>query len=135
MDESYDIKINQQLILESLGPEKFEKGEYTKIEVPGVAVGLAWTQVGGDILFIEASISKGKGRLVLTGNLGDVMKESASTALTYIKTHSESLGLSPDIFEEYDLHIHVPEGAIPKDGPSAGITMMTAICSAFKKFR
>lgn len=133
MDESYDIKINQQLILESLGPEKFEKGEYTKIEVPGVAVGLAWTQVGGDILFIEASISKGKGRLVLTGNLGDVMKESASTALTYIKTHSESLGLSPDIFEEYDLHIHVPEGAIPKDGPSAGITMMTAICSAFKK--
>jgi ATP-dependent Lon protease len=133
MEETYDTKINYELIQEALGPEKFDKNEYAKVNVPGVAVGLAWTSVGGDILFIEASISKGKGRLVLTGNLGDVMKESASTALTYIKSHAELLDLNPNVFEENDLHIHVPEGAIPKDGPSAGVTMLTAICSAFKK--
>ncbi|MFZ1703211.1 MAG: endopeptidase La [Saprospiraceae bacterium] len=133
MDEKYEVKINHEGVIEALGPEKFDKEEYSKVDVSGVAVGLAWTRVGGDILFIEASISKGKGKLVLTGNLGDVMKESASTALTYIKSHCTSLGLDPNVFEEHDLHIHVPEGAIPKDGPSAGITMLTAICSAFKK--
>jgi ATP-dependent Lon protease len=133
MDETYDSNIDRELVLDALGPERFEKGDYSKVDVPGVAVGLAWTSVGGDILFIEASISKGKGKLTLTGNLGDVMKESASTALSYIKAHSESLGLDPNVFDENDLHIHVPEGAIPKDGPSAGITMLTAIVSAFKK--
>lgn len=133
MEETYEVKVKEDLVKVALGPEKFDKNEYAKVDVPGVAVGLAWTSVGGDILFIEAGISKGKGRLVLTGNLGDVMKESASTALTYIKAHAEMLGIDPAMFEEYDLHIHVPEGAIPKDGPSAGITMLTAICSAFRK--
>ena len=99
--------------------------------MPGVVVGLAWTSVGGDILFIEASTSKGKGKLTLTGNLGDVMKESATTALSYIKSNAEKIGIDQKEFEEKNIHIHVPEGAIPKDGPSAGITMLTAITSAF----
>ena len=98
----------------------------------GVAIGLAWTRVGGDILYIETSVSKGKGKLTLTGNLGEVMKESATTALTYIKSHSEMLGIPTDYFENHDFHVHVPEGAIPKDGPSAGITMLSALCSAIK---
>ena len=94
-----------------------------------MVIGLAWTSVGGDILFIEASLSKGKGKMQLTGNLGDVMKESATTALSFIKAHSESIGIDANIFEERDIHIHVPEGAVPKDGPSAGITMLTALTS------
>nr|HQU57250.1 magnesium chelatase domain-containing protein [Chitinophagaceae bacterium] len=98
--------------------------------MPGVAVGLAWTYVGGDILFIETSLSDGKGELKLTGNLGNVMKESASTALTYLKSNAKTLGLDPKIFDQKNIHIHVPEGAVPKDGPSAGITMMSAIASA-----
>ena len=93
---------------------------------------MAWTSVGGDILFIETSLSKGKGKLTLTGNLGDVMKESAATALSFLKANCESLGISTEAFSENDIHIHVPEGAIPKDGPSAGITMMTALASAFR---
>ncbi|MFZ1751750.1 MAG: endopeptidase La [Saprospiraceae bacterium] len=132
MEESYNTKISESDVEAALGPVKFDNEQYTKVDLPGVAVGLAWTRVGGDILFIEASTSKGKGKLVLTGNLGDVMKESASTALSYIKAHCSSLGIEPDVFESTDLHIHVPEGAIPKDGPSAGITMLTAITSAFK---
>ena len=96
-----------------------------------MAVGLAWTSVGGDILFIESILSKGKGGLTLTGNLGDVMKESATTALSFIKANSESLGIDPAKFAELDIHLHIPEGAIPKDGPSAGITMLTALTSAF----
>jgi ATP-dependent Lon protease len=114
-----------------LGPSKFDKDRYATPEVPGVTVGLAWTQSGGDILFVEAILSPGKGKLTLTGNLGDVMKESASTALSFIKANSESLGIAPEIFEQKDIHLHVPEGAIPKDGPSAGITMLTAITSVF----
>ena len=106
---------------------------YQEQQNPGVAVGLAWTSVGGDILFIEASLSKGKGKLTLTGNLGEVMKESATTALSYLKANSEGLGLNPAVFEEHDIHIHVPQGAIPKDGPSAGITMLTALASIFNK--
>ena len=98
--------------------------------MPGVAVGLAWTYVGGDILFIETSISDGKGDLKLTGNLGNVMKESATTALTYLQSNAKKYDLNPDVFSKKNLHIHVPEGAIPKDGPSAGITMMTALASA-----
>jgi ATP-dependent Lon protease len=127
MSEDYNPKLVETDVTEALGPIVFDNEQYTKVDLPGVAVGLAWTKVGGDILFIEASASKGKGKLVLTGNLGDVMKESATTALSYIKAHAASLGIDPDIFEQTDLHIHVPEGAIPKDGPSAGITMLTAI--------
>ena len=97
----------------------------------GVTVGLAWTQVGGDILFIEAGLSKGKGQLTLTGNLGNVMKESASTALSYLKQHAAEYNIAPEKFEEYNIHIHVPEGAVPKDGPSAGVTMLTSLASAF----
>jgi len=133
MEEVYDKKLTEEDIKESLGPIKFDKDTYTKVDVLGVAVGLAWTQVGGDILFIEVSTSKGKGKLTLTGNLGDVMKESASTALSYIKEHCGSLDIKDDVFDTTDIHIHVPEGAIPKDGPSAGITMLTAITSALTK--
>ena len=133
MEENYNITLNAKDVKEILGPPRFSTDLYQEQHAPGVAVGLAWTRVGGDILFIEASLSKGKGKLTLTGNLGDVMKESASTALSYLKAHSESLGLDPKVFEEKDIHIHVPEGAIPKDGPSAGITMLTALASAFNK--
>lgn len=101
----------------------------------GVAIGLAWTVVGGDILFIETSLSPGKGNLTLTGNLGNVMKESATTALSYIKANAKLLGIDSELFNTTDIHIHVPEGAIPKDGPSAGITMLTSLTSAFKKIR
>lgn len=132
MDETYNPKLTEQDVIEALGPIIFDNDLYMKVDLPGVAVGLAWTKVGGDILFIEASTNKGKGKLVLTGNLGDVMKESATTALSYIKAHAETFGIDPEIFEQTDLHIHVPEGAIPKDGPSAGITMLTAIISALK---
>ena len=97
----------------------------------GVVTGLAWTPVGGDILFIETSLSKGKGKLTVTGNLGEVMKESAVIALAYLKSHSEQLGIDPKIIDNYDIHMHVPEGATPKDGPSAGITMLTSLASAF----
>jgi ATP-dependent Lon protease len=99
--------------------------------VAGVVTGLAWTSVGGDILFIETSITQGTGKLTLTGNLGDVMKESAVIALEYLKAHSAILGLKPEVFDKWNVHIHVPEGATPKDGPSAGITMLTALASAF----
>ena len=99
--------------------------------IPGVAVGLAWTYVGGDILFIETSLSEGKGELKITGNLGNVMKESASTALSYLQANAKKYGIDQKIFDKKNIHIHVPEGAVPKDGPSAGITMMTAIASAF----
>jgi ATP-dependent Lon protease len=118
---------------EILGPEKYDTTLYTETHSSGVAIGLAWTKVGGDILFIESSLSPGKGKLTLTGNLGDVMKESATTALSFIKAHGDSLGIDATTFENTDIHIHVPEGAIPKDGPSAGVTMLTSLASAFKK--
>jgi len=132
MEEEYNVAVKEENLEDMLGPSKFSKDLYTKIKTPGVAVGLAWTRVGGDILFIEASLSKGKGKLTLTGNLGDVMKESATTALSYIKAHHEDLGIDHKMFIENDVHIHVPQGATPKDGPSAGITMMTALCSVFR---
>ena len=132
MEEAKKVAVKKEDLTEMLGPSRFSKDKYSKLKIPGVAVGLAWTQVGGDVLYIEASLSKGKGKLTLTGNLGDVMKESATTALSYLKSHSSEIGVDHTLFEEYDLHIHVPEGAIPKDGPSAGITMLTAMTSAFK---
>ena len=132
MKEEYEVVIPSEQLEEILGPTRVSKDAYTKLDVPGVTVGLAWTRVGGDILFIESSLSQGKGKLTLTGNLGDVMKESASTALSYIKGHAEDLKIDPGFFEKHDIHIHVPEGAIPKDGPSAGITMLSALTSLIK---
>ena len=113
-----------------LGKPRYSNDLYKTANMPGVAVGLAWTYVGGDILFIETSLSDGKGELRLTGNLGNVMKESASTALTYLQANAKRYGIDQGLFEKKNIHIHVPEGAVPKDGPSAGITMMTAIASA-----
>ncbi|MBK9465747.1 MAG: endopeptidase La [Chitinophagaceae bacterium] len=113
-----------------LGKPKYSNDIYKTANMAGVAVGLAWTYVGGDILFIETSLSDGKGELKLTGNLGNVMKESASTALTYLQSNAKKYGLDEKLFEKKNIHIHVPEGAVPKDGPSAGITMMSAIASA-----
>lgn len=130
MDETIPASIDKSEIEKILGPVRFNNDIYKDAHLPGVAVGLAWTSVGGDILFIEALLSKGKGELKLTGNLGDVMKESAITALTYLKAHAEEIGIDPKKFEENNIHIHVPEGATPKDGPSAGITMMSALASA-----
>ena len=133
MSEKYNASVKVEDLKSMLGPARFNNDFYEKEQIPGVAIGLAWTSVGGDILFIETSLSKGKGGLTLTGNLGAVMKESATTALTFLKSNAEELSLNPSVFEENDIHIHVPEGGIPKDGPSAGITMMTALASAFKK--
>jgi ATP-dependent Lon protease len=130
MEEEFDAKISQEKLLKILGPGH-SKDKYQGNEVAGVVTGLAWTSVGGDILFIESSLSKGKGKLTLTGNLGDVMKESAIIALAYLKAHADAIGLQPEVFDKWDIHVHVPEGATPKDGPSAGITMLTALASAF----
>ena len=113
-----------------LGKPRYSNEVYKTANMPGVAVGLAWTYVGGDILFIETSLSDGKGELKLTGNLGNVMKESASTAITYLQSNAKKLGIDPSLFTKNNLHIHVPEGAVPKDGPSAGITMMVSVASA-----
>jgi ATP-dependent Lon protease len=114
-----------------LGQPRYSNEIYKTVNMPGVAVGLAWTYVGGDILFIEALLSEGKGELKLTGNLGNVMKESASTALTYLQANAKKIGVDPALFNTKSIHIHVPEGAVPKDGPSAGVTMLTALSSAF----
>lgn len=131
LEEEYNPKLTRLEIKDILGPSRFSRDKFTKIKIPGVAIGLAWTRVGGDILFIETSLSKGKGKLTLTGNLGNVMKESATTALSFIKAHAKELNIPQETFENNDIHIHVPEGAIPKDGPSAGITMLSALTSVF----
>jgi ATP-dependent Lon protease len=131
MEEKVSPQVSVEQIEKVLGRPRFNNDIYTKGHPPGVAVGLAWTYVGGDILFIETSLSKGKGGLTLTGNLGNVMKESASTALSYLKAHSTEYKIAPERFEDTSVHIHVPEGAVPKDGPSAGITMLTSLASAF----
>ncbi|MEZ4875529.1 MAG: endopeptidase La [Flavobacteriaceae bacterium] len=131
MEEPYNPKVTNDMIVEVLGSPKMERDKYENNEVAGVVTGLAWTRVGGDILFIESAISKGKGTLNMTGNLGTVMKESATIALEYIKSNAEKLGIDPSVFEHYNIHIHVPEGATPKDGPSAGITMLTSLVSLF----
>ena len=123
--------ISQTDISRILGKPKYSNEIYKTANMPGVAVGLAWTYVGGDILFIETTLSEGKGDLQLTGNLGTVMKESASTAYTYLQANAKKIAIDPDMFKRKNIHIHVPEGAVPKDGPSAGITMMSALASAF----
>lgn len=131
MGESYQKRITDHKILEILGPEIFEKELYQNNRIAGVVTGLAWTQVGGEILFVEASLSRGKGKLTLSGQLGDVMKESAMAALSYLRSNARDLNIDYRIFEKYDLHIHVPSGAVPKDGPSAGITILTALASVY----
>ncbi len=129
MEQEHTLAISQEELLKIYGPSH-EKDKYHDNNVAGVVTGLAWTSVGGDILFVEASVNKGKGQLSLTGNLGKVMKESATIALEYLKSHSEEFGIDHKFFDNYNIHIHVPEGATPKDGPSAGVTMLTAITSA-----
>ncbi|MDC8004062.1 endopeptidase La [Aureisphaera galaxeae] len=131
MEEEYEKTITNEVIVEVLGAPKMERDKYENNDVAGVVTGLAWTRVGGDILFIESALSKGKGQLTMTGNLGKVMKESATIALEYIKSNAKKLGIDPEVFDKYNVHIHVPEGATPKDGPSAGITMLTSLVSLF----
>ena len=131
MEEEYEKKVTDEIVVKVLGAPKMERDKYENNEVAGVVTGLAWTSVGGDILFIESALSKGKGTLNMTGNLGKVMKESATIAMEYIKSNAEILGIPSDIFQNYNVHIHVPEGATPKDGPSAGITMLTSLVSLF----
>jgi ATP-dependent Lon protease len=131
-----DHTISKEETQELLGKPIYSRDSYQGNEYAGVVTGLAWTSVGGEILFIETSLSKGKGsKLTLTGNLGDIMKESALLALEYIRAHSEHIGIDNRIFDNYNLHVHVPEGAVPKDGPSAGITMATSIASALTQRR
>jgi ATP-dependent Lon protease len=134
MEETFDTKIKKEDLFTILGAGR-GRTKYENNEVAGVVTGLAWTSVGGDILFIESSITKGKGKLTLTGNLGDVMKESAVIALEFLKAHSNWLNLEQEVFDKYNVHIHVPEGATPKDGPSAGITMLTSLASLFTQKR
>ena len=131
MESSYNVKILSPDIKEVLGPPKLARDRYENNNVAGVVTGLAWTRVGGDILFIESILSKGKGTLNITGNLGKVMKESATIAMEYIKSNADDFGIKSHVFQNYNVHIHVPEGATPKDGPSAGITMLTSLVSLF----
>jgi len=123
------VTVERAAVQEYLGPQKFFNEIALRTSLPGVATGLAWTPVGGDILFVEATKMPGEGRLQLTGQLGDVMKESAQAALSLIKSRAESLGIDPETFRKQDLHVHIPAGAIPKDGPSAGITLFVALVS------
>jgi ATP-dependent Lon protease len=130
MEEPYDVAISIDQIRKVLGVPRERNTEQSN-EVAGVVTGLAWTPVGGEILFIESSLSRGTGKLMITGNLGAVMKESATIALAYIKSHADELNIPISVFKNWDINIHVPEGATPKDGPSAGITMLTALTSLF----
>ena len=130
-NEKFNKRLGSSDLQKILGIPIFKAEKYISNEIAGVVTGLAWTAAGGEILFVEVSLSRGKGELTLTGNLGDVMKESASIALAYLKSHASLFGINTDVFEKWNVHIHVPEGATPKDGPSAGITMFTALASAF----
>lgn len=131
LEEEYNKKLSEEDVVKILGAPKFDNDKYENNEAAGVVTGLAWTRVGGDILFIESILSEGKGTLTMTGNLGNVMKESATIALEYIKSNSDLFGIDPKVFEKYKIHVHVPEGATPKDGPSAGIAMLTSMVSSF----
>jgi ATP-dependent Lon protease len=134
-NEKFTKKLELADVKKIMGIPIFQVDKYISNKVAGVVTGLAWTMTGGEILFIEVSLSRGKGDLTLTGNLGDVMKESATIALAYLKAHSEVFGIDPSVFQDWNVHIHVPEGATPKDGPSAGITMFTALASAFTQYK
>jgi ATP-dependent Lon protease len=127
------LRIDERRVRSWLGPRRYEGEVRKRTSEPGVATGLAFTAVGGDVLFFEATAYPGKGRLTITGQLGDVMQESAQAALSWVRAHAEQLGLDPDWFREHDVHLHVPAGAVPKDGPSAGITMATAIASLVRQ--
>ncbi|SHI44025.1 ATP-dependent Lon protease [Arenibacter nanhaiticus] len=131
MEEEYNLKVTFEDVEKVLGPARMERDKYENNDVAGVVTGLAWTSVGGDILFIESILSKGKGTMTITGNLGKVMKESATIAMEFIKSNADRFGINPEVFDKYNVHIHVPEGATPKDGPSAGITMLTSLVSLF----
>ncbi|MBT5273881.1 MAG: endopeptidase La [Flavobacteriales bacterium] len=131
MDQEFDYSPSSEIVEKVLGAPRFDRDRVTDNSVAGVVTGLAWTSVGGDILFIESILSKGKGKLSVTGNLGKVMKESVTIAMEYLKAHASSYGISSDTFDEWNVHVHVPEGATPKDGPSAGITMFTSLVSSF----
>src|SRR5690606_20607535 len=131
MEESFEKTVSEETVRKVLGAEIFDEELYQSNEVAGVVTGLAWTQVGGEILFVESSLSRGKGTLTLSGQLGDVMKESAMAALSYLKSNAERFGIDHRVFQQYDLHIHVPAGAVPKDGPSAGITIFTSLASIY----
>jgi ATP-dependent Lon protease len=135
MEEPFTATLDKGDVEKILGLPLFDKDLYEGNEVAGVVTGLAWTPVGGDILFIETSLSPGKGKLTLTGNLGDVMKESASIAMAYLRAHSSNFAIDYRLLDQWDVHLHVPAGAIPKDGPSAGVTMLTALISAFTQRR
>jgi len=135
MEEEYNKKVTDEDIVKVLGVPRLERDKYESNDVAGVVTGLAWTSVGGDILFIESLLSPGKGSMTLTGNLGTVMKESATIALEYIKANAEIMGLNSEILNKYNIHLHVPEGATPKDGPSAGIAMLTSLVSLFTQKR
>jgi ATP-dependent Lon protease len=130
-ETKYDVNLSQSAVVKILGPSKYSRDLYSGNDQAGVVTGLAWTSLGGEILFVETSLSKGTGKLTLTGNLGEVMKESAFIALEYLKSNADVLDLPDNFSDNWNIHIHVPEGAIPKDGPSAGITMATSIASAF----
>ena len=131
MDQEFDYSPSSEIVEKVLGAPKFDRDRMLDNSVAGVVTGLAWTSVGGDILFIESILSKGKGKLSVTGNLGKVMKESVTIAMEYLKAHAKGYGISPEAFNEWNVHVHVPEGATPKDGPSAGITMFTSLVSSF----
>ncbi len=131
MEKPYEKVVSPEELKTIMGPQIFQKEKSIRNDVAGVVTGLAWTAVGGEILFVEVSLSRGKGTLTITGNLGDVMKESATIAFEYLKAHSAVLNINPEVFQKWNVHIHIPEGATPKDGPSAGITMFTALASAF----
>ena len=133
MEEQYNSNIDNATVEKVLGPPKFDRDRFLENTIPGVVTGLAWTSVGGDILFIESSLSKGKGQLTITGNIGKIMKESATLSLEFLKSNSEKYGIDNSLFQDTNVHIHVPEGATPKDGPSAGITMFTSLVSVFTK--
>ena len=132
-EEEYNVNVSNEDIVEILGKPKYNHDKYSENNPCGVAIGLAWTPMGGDILFIESSLSKGKGNLTITGNLGNVMKESFNTALSYLKSKAQDLEIPKQAFEDWNLHIHVPEGAIPKDGPSAGIAILSALTSLYSQ--
>ena len=133
MDEKYSLNPSKEEIKDILGPQLINREVFKNNNKAGVVVGLAWTSAGGEILFIESALSSGKGQLSITGNLGKIMKESATIALEYIKSNADLFDLSKIEFDKYNVHIHIPEGATPKDGPSAGITMLTSLVSLFSQ--